>query len=67
MFFIYDLFNRRYDLAEESQAAGFRKNVDHFKSYLEYCPKFAISQYGQAKYDALRKQIGLPKFQALSV
>jgi hypothetical protein len=51
----------KYDLAEESRDAGFRGNVDHFKSYLAHCPKFAIAKYGQSKYHALRKQVGLPR------
>ena len=61
--FIYDLFRlkMRYDLAEESRDVGFHGNVDHFKSYLAHCPKFAIEKYGQSKYYALRKQVGLPK------
>jgi hypothetical protein len=28
---------------------------------LAHCPKFAIGKYGQSKYHALRKQVGLPK------
>jgi hypothetical protein len=61
--FIYDLFRRepKYDLAEES----FRRDVDHFKSYLAYCPKYAIEKYGQSKYHALREQVGLPKSDVL--
>jgi hypothetical protein len=51
----------KYDLAEESRDVGFRGNVDHFTSYLAHCPKFAIGKYGQSKYHALRKQVGLPK------
>jgi hypothetical protein len=51
----------KYDLAEESRDVGFRGDVEHFKSYLAHCPKFAIQKYGQSKYHALRKQVGLPK------
>jgi hypothetical protein len=51
----------KYDIAEESREVGFRGNVDHFKSYLANCPKFALQKYGQSKYLALRKQVGLPK------
>ena len=60
---VYDFFRlkTKYDLAEESRAVGFRGNVDHFKSYLTHCPEFAIEKYGQSKYHALRKQVGLPK------
>jgi hypothetical protein len=61
---IRDLFLWKYDLAAESEEAGFRRNVDHFKSFLTNCPKYAIGKYGQTKYQALRKQIGLPKFPA---
>jgi hypothetical protein len=65
--FIHNLFRRepKYDLAEESQNAGFRRDVDHFKSYLAYCPKYAIEKYGQSKYHALREQVGLPKSDVL--
>jgi hypothetical protein len=65
--FIYNLFRlkTKYDLAEESRDVGFRGNVEHFKSYLAHCPKFAIGKYGQSKYHALRKQVGLPKSAAL--
>jgi hypothetical protein len=60
--FIYNLFRlKKYDLAEESRDVGFRGNVEHFKSYLAHCPKFATGKYGQSKYHALRKQVGLPK------
>ena len=61
--FIKNIFSlkTKYDLAEESRDVGFRGNVEHFKSYLAICPKFAIEKYGQSKYDALRKQVGLPK------
>jgi hypothetical protein len=61
--FIYNLLRlkTKYDLAEESRDVGFRGNVEHFKSYLANCPKFAIEKYGQLKYHALRKQVGLPK------
>jgi hypothetical protein len=61
--FIKNLFwlKTKYDLAEESRDVGFRGNVDHFKSYLANCPKFAIGKYGEPKYHALRKQVGLPK------
>jgi len=59
---IYNLLRRKpkYDLAEESENVGFRRNVDHFKSYLTHCPRYAIEKYGQSKYRALRKQVGLP-------
>jgi hypothetical protein len=61
--FVYNFFRlkMKYDLAEESRDVGFRGNVDHFKSYLAHCPKSAIGKYGQSKYHALRKQVGLPK------
>ena len=61
--FLYNLFHRepKYDLAEESDNVGFRRDVSHFKSYLAHCPKYAIEKYGQSKYQALRKQVGLPK------
>jgi hypothetical protein len=61
--FVYNFFRLKLkcDLAEESRDVGFRGNVDHFKSYLAHCPKFAIEKYGQSKYHALRKQVGLPK------
>jgi hypothetical protein len=54
----------KYNLADESQKAGFRSNVDHFKSYLANCPRYAIEKYGKSKYHALRKQVGLPKSEA---
>jgi hypothetical protein len=57
---IYNLFRRRFDLAEESDQVGFRRNVEHFKSFLKNCPKFALDKYGRSKYQALRKQVGLP-------
>jgi hypothetical protein len=53
-----------YDLSEESDKAGFYRNVDHFKSYLAHCPKFALDKYGHTKYRTLRKQIGLPPLPA---
>lgn len=67
--FIMNLFrlDAKYDLAEESRDVGFRGNVDHFKSYLANCPKFAVEKYGQSKYHALRKQVGLPKSAASKI
>jgi hypothetical protein len=60
--FIRDLLQWKYDLAAESKEAGFQRNVDHFKSFLANCPRYAIGKYGRTKYHALRKQLGLPKF-----
>jgi hypothetical protein len=60
--FLDRLFHKQYDLVKESEIAGFRRNVDHFRSYLKNCPKYAREMYGQSKYLELRKQIGLPQF-----
>jgi hypothetical protein len=48
-----------YDLTEESRLAGFGGLIDHFKSYLAHCPKYAIRKYGLLKYRALLSQLGL--------
>lgn len=63
---IYNLFRRKYDLIKESKDAGFRGNVNHFRSYLVHCPKHAIATYGYSKYHSLRKQVGLPGLDAES-
>jgi hypothetical protein len=67
--FMHNLFRlkTKYDLAKESRDVGFRGNIDHFKSYLANCPRFAIGKYGPSKYHALRKQAGLPKSAASKI
>jgi hypothetical protein len=56
---MFGLFRTKYDLKWESELAGFRGNVKHFKGYLIHCPKSAVGKYGWTKYEEMKKQIAL--------